>query len=87
MNKFKLFIILNILKFQTDVPDTYHYEKSQYIHLHVKNGGKYTKMLQLIICHLGDGILSHFNFLLYKLPIISKFPTPNLYYYYLISNF
>lgn len=87
MNKLKLSLILNILKLGADVQDTDDYEKSQHTHTHVKNGGKHTKMLQLITCHLGDEIFSHFNFLLDNLSLIFKFPTLNLYYCYFISNF
>lgn len=65
----------------------YHCEKSQYINMNIKNGGKYTKLLQLTICHLEDRTFSHFYFLLYNLTVTAKFPIPSLYYFILFQIF
>lgn len=42
-NNLKLCLVLNILKFQTDLPNICHHENDEYIHIHRKKGRKYPK--------------------------------------------
>lgn len=82
-----MILILNILKFQTDLQNQYHCEKSQCIHMHIKNGGEVYQIVTTDHLHLGDGIFSQFYFLFYNLSISTKFLTLNLYYFILFRIF